>query len=890
MTSFSLISRQGFSHASGDLPRVQRGVPHGQLLAQEQCNSFAISFEPRLRVHRVKFTLTGMPTWGPVDVRIVAQYRNEVTRTTWQRIDRPGTLPIPTLDTHSDIEVSLADAAAEASRGNPLLGLAITFDPGVCSSTGVTRLPPPIKIDELYVWAFNPPEPARNSVRVLAVEANQSVMSRPTKVPDGAASVIPDTRLMIDGDALRLLPLIARKDTLVRFYLGARYRSREFKPRFNVEIFNNDGSVLERAVEWQETAPSPIAGTVRSLTNVPHIPLSASEDTVFEELFQLRAGLIRQGTADVFIPPRFTRSALHARIKLYDADSSDDEVLGEVSIRFERPVTLGLNVIVVAREPPPEGHFDRMYMSTEDALQIHLRWHLPISDPIEFNRLPGVVDLRPYPDDCAAFLADRAALFMGAQPIVGTNWTSHLAVETVAEGHPGWTPCDFVPAIQGPGGFPLVVGKVFGLIGAQTVAVGLARNIGLVELCEARGPFRTPECEPSWPYIESGMGVADESLPLQKWGNIGIEGISDPTWHRYDDPDFFEPLITVNPLYGYLWNPCHVRQSIISRFPYCTEGGSIVVGFENFYVHDLMEWESSNWISDITYYRLYECLVYARCFDPPLYSLPDFELVAMAGDFAEGEANTSNLGWLIRSAIERSLFLAALQGQETKDAPDPVQTTFSKSDFPNYPAGNGERIKVLIVSGAVASDGRVHSMKVNAKSLPRKQLQISTAGKYSLELHSDKGLDHVIGFEPYVVAGSRGPSWGFNLVAPYNDQLAKLVIRHGKDVLLTKQDRPTKLDVVLEASGGKDNATLGKATQIIRWKVVGDISEAAEQVVEYSADNGKTWYPIAALPGHKRQFPIDFSNLPPSKHGRFAVSVSDGIAALRVESEPIVVE
>jgi hypothetical protein len=206
------------------------------------------------------------------------------------------------------------------------------------------------------------------------------------------------------------------------------------------------------------------------------------------------------------------------------------------------------------------------------------------------------------------------------------------------------------------------------------------------------------------------------------------------------------------------------------------------------------------------------------------------------------------------------------------------------SDYPAYPndkdlfqdgkasdLSHDGRVKVLVVSGAFAADGTIRDVKVRAKSLSRRQISLPSVGTYGLEMRTDKGVYGVIGFEPYMISGNRKPNRGFNLVAPYTDKLTKLVIRQGKNVLFTKNDGPTNLDIVLSVGEGKSK--WGKSTATIRWKVIGDVSKAAEQIVEFSPDLGLTWHPIAALSGDRRDITINPKNVPASKRAHRHISI-----------------
>jgi hypothetical protein len=167
---------------------------------------------------------------------------------------------------------------------------------------------------------------------------------------------------------------------------------------------------------------------------------------------------------------------------------------------------------------------------------------------------------------------------------------------------------------------------------------------------------------------------------------------------------------------------------------------------------------------------------------------------------------------------------------------------------------------------------------------PALEASISSPGDYAIELQDSGG--NVIG-QPFTFAagfidveGEPRDVVPFNFQLPAQENVAKIVLKRGNQVLDTIRKSSGAPSVTVTAPNGGENWS---GVQTITWSASDPDGDPLTFTILYSPDNGATWRPVAyGVTGTSYQ--VDTITLPGSSQGKIRVLVTDGFNTAQDDS------
>jgi len=220
-------------------------------------------------------------------------------------------------------------------------------------------------------------------------------------------------------------------------------------------------------------------------------------------------------------------------------------------------------------------------------------------------------------------------------------------------------------------------------------------------------------------------------------------------------------------------------------------------------------------------------------------------------------------------------------------APYRYNSWFGSSAFPASPsqalAPAATPVNSLYITGSLSIGG---SGTLNPVLLaPGLPITPSASGAYSLVItYSGGTLTHAFDIVFQNVEGGSLTTVNFSFTLPDPGSVTKIQLFHGATLLasLTKSSTPPSAAFTYPTGGETFTGT-----QMVTWKLTPGSTPAAglRQELEYSADNGSTWIPVAIdLPGTARSYALDTNLMPKSIQGKLRLWVTDGLNNVTVDT------
>ncbi len=829
----NLYARMGVLFPSR--PTIERDF-RNQLLQQGRSSGRPDPLPSRLSCAPLEITLNPVMEVREVRMRVINRHLRPYTVQAFSgtvEVDRDrftslfsGSPPYPR-------SLDFRDISLQASTGEGNITRVVVNPPTDCFDLAVIDNLVLVILQDVAPLEPIPDVEIRNSVRVLAYEINQGVMSRLTIPGIYGRRSYPDTRLMVLPD--KRLSFITNRDTGIRFYLGAALLPvTNFEHRLQVTINYQDGT--RRVKQLTENTLSASGMRDASEPFIPVVRSDLTEDELRHLLVLRRARTDK--SLDFVIPKRSLRMATSAELRLFSIP--ENRTLALVSINFEGPYTMGVNFLRVNGVGAAASVGSTPTLEpTRDFIRQYLEDLFPVSGRIRFRNL-GVITI-----NTAADVASCGALLRALSTAsVGTGFTPPTSVEGVNY----WTNMYLAQSPPGCGGFGYYnAPDALTNSNLSTAAQEVGHNIGINHATALHGEASNGAGDNElWPYVHGGIGAVDESngfndgvfglVMRQTTATAGADLVNDwGTWN-------FEPIV-----------PCLSANASV-LFPVCSAA-------DNQIMHDFMSYGSgggiaawgslggNKWISDINYHRIKRWFEDCRQLDPPnrFMSGGTIDVVDTTGE-CNGVLGTG------------------LSGSPSRDN-----------------QGSASLVEGLVLSGTISKKGLINNFRVVRKPVVRSAF-INEQGDYKLvQRNKSKSIIKTTPFR--LLEGpalGSGPNKSFIIVVPYEAKLASIEI-YKQDKSIFKRMASLNKPVVklLLPKGGE---TWSKGYKRITWRASDSDNDKLQVFIQYSIDAGRTWVPLALLGNNPGKLDVNVKDLLASKKAKIQISVSDGLNTFLTQS------
>jgi hypothetical protein len=633
----------------------------------------------------------------------------------------------------------------------------------------------------------------------VAVEVNQ-----------GVQNMIFEVRGLETLTERSTIPLVPDKDTVIRYYiLGESGEIPSFSARLHFIAFYDNGRTfgadLDPNTNWGKSVSAPADPGAASRMNL---------------LIKMRADL--STTLNYVIPASWLKDA-------NTIDLSLEGITGHMQIQLAAQIRLYINLIKVhgsavgAPDPTDTNIANMMNYLNHTYPTLNIVTHtysylyrggLKSCDDV-LNRIDDV-----YNGDAYGFELIRAA----TPAIRQTNsFPVNLAVVSA---NARWTDnCLGIAYLDSPTNDEgVAVTEPYGDVATQEIA----HTLGLIHASTNHGEQHPTEA--GWPYPWGRIGDdSDGNLftnALESGANVGV---------------YASPTSPADATSAGQWNLNIIDHCIrLADGLTCKAFDSSADGQ---YVHDFMTYANNNaalvpiptccgnWVSDITYYRIYQAIA-NKILEP--------------GYFHKASSDFPSAYYLMQG---NWLGVEQLQPDESVDT--------------------------LVISGLVNPDSTIELDPFLRKEVPRLILDSTQSGPYTLKLLDNAG--NVLLSQSFdVLHPTHGPEKSrIHLVVPFVAGFKRIVIDNGTRTLYDKETSPNAPNIKIEAPNGGEIWSSG--AQTVRWTADDPDGDPLTFLVQYSPDGGQHWETIRDVgPDEPRQLELNVSDFTPSQQGVFRLTASDG--------------
>ncbi len=621
-------------------------------------------------------------------------------------------------------------------------------------------------------------------VTVERVEINQGVQNRLFTI----------SSFPTDRTGASTVRLIAKRDTVVRFYPLADGADRaDYTARMSVRVTYDDDTVANMA-----TGPNAGSSTVDVVAD----PLdgSARED----EYALMRTNMDR--TLNFVIPAARLDNARMLEVRL---EEGSNPVTGWLRVGLNPEVRLAVKDVRLFGPGIPGG--GSVY-PTEDQLQNVYRYLeevYPVSEVVRTNAGSWVILQDPFCEFFAQIGTDSPRLACAL-------WQFH---HYSPPGDPA--PTQDPTYIVSVGRFPFGNGRVGMAMGRTSLAMGFsdiayAHEIGhTVGLRHAGGAHGEGGAE-AWPHPHGTVGVA----------NFGVVTSVDTEPGRFDLGQWEITLVDPCPVpMADRINDCAAQMDPIPTHDFMSYGDSSV------HLGEVEpETNSSNWISDINWNRIYD---------------------------------------RIRNEGQRS------------------SSTFSISQMTGVgsPAAGGATVDALVIDGVGATGRGFRMLPILASVAPAERLETPPPGPYRMELLDRRGTTILArDFDVTRIEDAGVDAFVLGQVFPRVEGLNRVLVSHNGELIAdvwASANAPTVR--VLSPNGGE---VLDAGVHTLTWEVADADGDPVISRVEYSADGGDSWVTLGMVGSDDpTRLDIDTRGLTASRSALFRVAVTDGFRTASDDSD-----
>jgi hypothetical protein len=612
------------------------------------------------------------------------------------------------------------------------------------------------------------------------------------------------------------LPLLNGRNTAVRFYLDTTRAAKTLLAALDVEIQYHDGSTRRKVLVGENTTGGGGLLQQRRTTG----------DALRQSLVVRRTGA--DGSFDFVIPGRVLVDAASARLSLSEVNRGIvARRLSTVDIRFEDARSIGVNFVRIhglgaaagAGVPPP-AEPGRSFMAQ------FLKDIYPVGEVLT-GRFPIPFGVDSGFANCNSFLSAISAAFVDStseseRVLPADYWTNLYLLQS--------TP----PDCAGLGFYHQPHAMLMNVFDAPHE---IGHTMGLNHVTD----FHGEDGFENWPYLHGSIGAVEESKGYNQGvfgllvnltpDTVGADLITD--WGTWD----------VGPV-----PPC--RGDASSLFPDCSAGDvNMMHDFMAYGAGDnLPKWgaiASTRWTSDINYHRVARFLDSCIVLDPEnrFWGPPPVQ---------EATISTNPACWAGREG--------------PGDPPDD---------------GGAVRSDALVLSGIIAPAGVVGSFGVLRKPVLRSALGDS---KGDLELRmfdANAQLLQAIPFRTLTTPAEEEAPEGraFLVAVPWEPELSFITITDDQEWTMFERSVSANPPAIKLLSPKPGEIWHADQQPEIKWLAYDLDQDPLRVLIQFSADGGKSWQPIASLDAAEKQYVPDLSSVEATDNAMIYISVTDGLGS-----------